>query len=112
MPACSTVFLWLQKDPSFSEQYTRAREAQADALADELLEICDDGRNDWMQNADPDNPGWRFNGEHVQRSRLRMDARRWLAAKMLPKKYGDRVEQHHTGDAAHPVVVSSTDGKL
>jgi hypothetical protein len=48
-PAASTVFLWLANDTQFSEQYARAREAQADALFDEILGIADDGRNDWAR---------------------------------------------------------------
>lgn len=63
---------------------------QAEGMADEILEIADDGRNDWMeiQNRDGDNIGWKVNGEAVQRSRLRIDARKWLLSKLLPKKYG------------------------
>ena len=45
-----------------------------------------------METNDPDNPGYRLNGEHVQRSRLRVDARKWRAAKMANGKYGERLE--------------------
>ena len=48
MPAASTVCLWLSKNPRFAEQYARAREAQADTIFDEILDIADDARNDWM----------------------------------------------------------------
>jgi len=92
MPASSTVFLWLKDHPEFSEQYARAREAQADTLADEILEIADDASNDWMMKNDPDNPGWLANQEHIQRSRLRVDSRKWYAGKVAPKKYGDRID--------------------
>jgi len=91
MPAMSSVFLWLQKHPEFSEQYTRAREAQADALADDILEISDDARNDWMERHGEDSRGWQVNGEHIQRSRLRVESRKWIASKLKPKKYGDKV---------------------
>lgn len=92
MPSCASVFLWLQKHPEFSEQYTRAREAQADTLADEILEISDDARNDWMErNRGEDDKGWVANGEHIQRSRLRVDTRKWIASKLKPKKYGDKL---------------------
>jgi hypothetical protein len=93
MPSQSMVFRWLAQDAVFREQYTRAREAQADVLADETLDIADDGRNDWMEKfgKDGESVGWQLNGEAVARSRLRVDARKWFAAKLAPKKYGDKV---------------------
>lgn len=97
MPAKSTVMLWLAQHSEFSDQYARARETQADYLAEDLLEIADDARNDWMESNGEDDKGWIANGEHIQRSRLRVDARKWLIAKLAPKKYGDRVTQEHTG---------------
>ena len=105
MPATSTVLLWVIKHPKFSEQYTRAREAQADTLVDEILEISDDGSNDWMERKSDDGQaiGWSLNGEHVQRSRLRVDSRKWFASKVLPKKYGDRVQAEVSGPDGKPV---------
>lgn len=99
MPASSTVFKWLAEDASFAEQYARARDAQADAVFDDILSIADDGRNDWMekQDADGNNIGWLVNGEAVRRSQLRIDARKWMAGKLKPKKYGDRLDLHHSG---------------
>lgn len=83
----------------------RAREAQADTLADELLDISDDARNDWMKrNHGDDDPGWVANGEHIQRSRLRVDTRKWIASKLKPKKYGDKLEL--ASDPTSPLVVN------
>jgi hypothetical protein len=48
MPARSTVFLWLSKHPEFSGMCAKAKEASADVLADEMLDIADDGSNDWI----------------------------------------------------------------
>ncbi len=90
MPATSTVCLWLTKYAEFSEQYARAREAQADALAEEVLEIADDKTGD------------------AQRDRLRFDARKWYAGKVAPKKYGDKVTNEHTGPDGGPVQASIT----
>lgn len=97
MPAASTVFIWLNEDSAFSEQYARAREAQADAIFDEILLIADDGRNDWMERKDQEaaNMGWRENGEALRRSQLRIDARKWMAGKLRPKKYGEKLELEH-----------------
>jgi len=92
MPSQSMVFRWLETHESFREQYTRARDMQADTFADELTEISDDARNDWMKrNHGEDDPGWVANGEHIQRSRLRIETRKWIASKLKPKKYGDKM---------------------
>lgn len=87
MPNKATVFRWLASDKAFSDQYARAREAQADTMADEILEIADDGRNDTYVD---DDGRERTDQDVIARSRLRVDARKWLASKMAPKKYGDR----------------------
>lgn len=99
MPNKATVFRWLREKEGFSDQYARAKEESADALFEELLEIADDGTNDWMEKHGQDGEliGYQLNGEHVQRSRLRLDTRKWALSKLKPKKYGDRVETHHTG---------------
>lgn len=115
MPACSTVFKWLAASQSFAEQYARAREAQADALFDEILDIADDGSNDWMvkNGADDENLGWRENGEALRRSVLRVDARKWMAGKLRPKKYGDKL-QHTDASGEGPVQIAHSGqiGKL
>ena len=89
----STVFKWLSENEDFAKQYARAREVQADALFDEILDIADDGSNDWMEkrNADGKNIGWQENGEALRRSQLRIDARKWMAGKLRPKKYGEKL---------------------
>ncbi len=97
MPVCSTVFLWILRDKEFSEQYTRAREIQADTFADETKVIADDGRNDWMEKfaRDGKSIGWEVNGEAVRRSELRFKQRTWYAGVVAPKKYGPRQEIRH-----------------
>lgn len=95
LPDAATVFRWLasndEKLNGFREQYARARDIQADALVDEILEISDDATNDWMERNGKDDEGYQLNGEHVQRSRLRVDSRKWFASKVAPKKYGDKL---------------------
>lgn len=86
MPHRRTVLRWMRNDPSLSHQYAHAREEQADLIVDEILAIADDARGDW---SDGEN-GPRFNAENVQRSRLRIEARKWQASKLAPKVYGDR----------------------
>jgi len=111
MPDKSTVFRWLASNEDFRDQYARAREAQADFYAEEIIEISDDGTNDWMERRSESekgagvNTGWVLNGEHVQRSRLRVDARKWYASKVAPKKYGDKFINEHSGVDGGPVEV-------
>ena len=89
MPHQDTIMAWLDgSKPAFSEQYARAREAQADKLAEEALQIADDGRSDTYLDAEGNE---RTDNEVIQRSRLRVDTRKWLASKMAPKKYGDKM---------------------
>jgi len=88
MPSKATVFNWLSTYPAFLDNYTRAREAQADTLADEIVDIADDGKNDVILTEDGKEI---INHDVVARSRLRVEARKWVAAKLKPKKYGDRI---------------------
>lgn len=96
----STVRWWIYKDTpdGIAKQYYIARDLGNDAMADEMKEIADDGQNDWMQRygKDGDALGWSINGEHVQRSRLRVDTRKFLLVKQSPKKYGDRLNLEQT----------------
>lgn len=103
LPDKATVFRWLAADEAFCDQYARAREAQAEAVFDDILTIADDGRNDWMErkNADDQNIGWMENGEALRRSQLRIDARKWMAGKLKPKKYGDKIDLNHSGAIEH-----------
>ena len=98
MPVTGTICRWLGEKPEFKEQYALARENQADTLADEIIDIADDGSNDWMErNGKDGSPGWFLNGEHVQRSKLRVDARKWTASRLKPKKYGEHSSRELTG---------------
>ena len=91
MPDKATVLRWLadKKKADFREQYVYAREMQADALFDEALEIADDASGDWTEDKDGKKV---LDHENIQRSRLRVDTRKWAAGKMAPKKYGDKLD--------------------
>lgn len=104
MPSPSTVYLWLVKHSEFSEQYAKAQADRTHAMAEELLDIADDGTNDWMERHHGEDTAWVTNGEALQRSRLRVDTRKWLMSKMLPKKYGDKTVIEG-GDPDKPVNV-------
>lgn len=106
MPAMTTVFRWLRERPSFQHQYTRAKEWAADAMAEDALDIIDDGTNDWMEvrGKDGECVGWRVNGEAIQRSRLRFEGRKWLMGKLRPRKYGDALDLNHGAKPDDPLA--------
>ncbi len=89
MPAIRTVMYWLQRHEDFMQQYARAREIQAELLAEEIIEIADDSSGDVIVDDDGKE---QTNHERVARSRLRVDARKWYASKLAPKRYGDRIQ--------------------
>lgn len=94
MPDRGTFMRWLadEENSELRHQYARACEARAENIFEDIFEIADNGQNDWMERNAEDDPGWQANGEHLQRSRLRVDARKWALSKMMPKKYGDKLE--------------------
>ncbi len=93
MPSLASVYRWLQADETFRTQYVIAREHQADALFDEILDIADDGTNDFVEKESK--TGLRtivLREEAISRSRLRVEARKWMIARLAPKKYGEKHE--------------------
>jgi hypothetical protein len=96
MPAYRTVKDWMDSRPEVSAVIARAREEGFDVIATDCLEIADDARNDWMERAadEGDAVALQFNGEHVQRSKLRIETRLKLLAKW-DKRYGDRLAVDH-----------------
>lgn len=108
MPSSSTVYLALANDREFSDRYVRAREAQMERFADEILEIADDGTNDWRTRQGEDGGITEvIDHEHIARSRLRVDSRKWLMARLAPKKYGDRITQEISGKDGGAIEVSN-----
>lgn len=102
MPSTTAVFSWLAKHEQFADAYARAREAQAVKLAEEILEIADETAFDTI---DREGGGKSANSEWINRSRLRVDARKWLASKMFPKKYGERIAQEVSGADGSPLTI-------
>jgi hypothetical protein len=100
MPAQSTVFQWLTSNDRFREAYQIAKQLMAETLADEVLDISDDSAGDYVQGEN----GAAFNSEHVQRAKLRVDSRKWLASKLAPKRYGDAATLKHESGMSLNVV--------
>lgn len=99
MPARPTVVGWaVENVDGFADRYAHARDLMLEHWADELLDVSDDGSNDWMTREGKDGtPSFVVNGEHIQRSRLRVDSRKWLLSKLKPERYGERLHQEVTG---------------
>jgi hypothetical protein len=88
MPDRVTVWRWQKENEAFRSQYARAREQQAETFADEIITIAD-------------------RAEDANIARLQVDARKWAASKLAPKKYGDKITNEHTGPDGGPMVVMS-----
>lgn len=110
MPNRSTVHDWILRPPAegkdFPVAYARAREIGIHALVDQTLEIAADGSKDVIVDADGNE---RTNNEVVQRSRLRVDTIKWLASKIAPKVYGERLELAGDKDAPLTITVKRLD---
>lgn len=105
MPVISTVMKWLLEADKrgFSEQYEIACNARAELMFEELLEIADDGTNDYTKKERADGETYMvLDAEHVQRSRLRVDTRKWYLSKVLPKKFGEKLDVSSLGE---PIAV-------
>lgn len=101
-PSTNTVFQWIAKHAEFHDKYARAREAQTDAFAAEILDIADNGTNDYTEGEDGSE---RVNHDNINRSKLRVDTRKWLMSKLQPKKYGDRLDLNADVSVAGYVAV-------
>ena len=96
-----TVLGWVDANAAFSVQYAQARARGYQLLADEILEISDDSSRDVIETEH----GPKVDAEVVARSRLRVDSRKWMLSKMLPKVYGDKLEAtHEVGESIKKIV--------
>lgn len=102
MPNPDTVYTWLRTTPGLSDRYARAKEDSADVLAEQINDIADtDPERDDAGKIDPGD---------VNNRRLRIDARKWVAAKLKPKKYGDRIANEISGADGQPIVINVVTG--
>lgn len=108
MPGWRVVYDWIRDDEKFAAHIAHARELGFDAIAEDTMEIADNGTNDWMDKHGQDSPGYVLNGDHVQRSKLRIETRLKLLAKWSPKKYGDRTAIEHTGKVSLEGLIAAS----
>lgn len=108
MPSRMTVFRWLG-DPervAFRDQYARAREEQAEFYAESIIEISDEKEVEAIYQGE--DVKLDLSSSAIARNRLRVDARKWYASKLAPKKYGDFKAVELTGANGGPVVIQAT----
>lgn len=109
MPSPSTVFKWLHDYQEFSERYARAKEEAADMFVEDILEIADNAKKDKIpvyadeldENGKKIVVGYAESKTSVQRARVQIDSRKWLAMKLKPKKYGDHLKVDTEGQIVH-----------
>lgn len=101
MPSKASVYLWLTKHQEFADMYTRAREDQADTLADEIVAIADTPIMGVKTKTNDDGSVETTEGDMIEHRRLQVEARKWVAAKLKPRKYGDAMTLK--GDSTQPL---------
>jgi hypothetical protein len=101
MPSTQTFYKWIDEDAEKSKQYARACEVRADAIFDDIIDIADDSSGDKkvIQSGEV------VDSEFVARSRIRIDARKWIASKLNPKKYGDKIDHTTDGEKIQSTVI-------
>lgn len=94
MPIHTTVLGWAFNDNlGFYDHYAQARQMQAEYWADEIVDISDDGSNDWYEKERKDGTVIKLpDQEYINRSKLRVDTRKWLMSKLYPKRWGDKID--------------------
>lgn len=96
-PDESTIRAWIREKDGFSHIYAKAKLDQADLMAEEIISIADDTSNDTLIKLDKNGEQIEVcNSEWINRSRLRVDTRKWLASRLAPKVYGDRIHNEAT----------------
>lgn len=104
-PACATLFRWIQSNDVFREMYRRAKESQVELLVSEMLEIADDGTNDLMTIVKGNAEYEMENKEVTNRSKLRVDTRKWIAERLLPRVYGSKIDVTTGGEKINRTII-------
>lgn len=85
-PCTDTILQWRYNYPKFSASYAQAKLHQADLFAEQIIDICDEEQ---------------YTSEGIQHARLRVDTRKWLTSKLIPKVYGDKIQTDTTLNIKH-----------
>ena len=104
-PCYATIYNWMDKDKEFATRIAYAREIGEEVIAQECIEIADDGTNDWETRTNKKGEEYQVpNVELVQRSKLRIETRLKLLAKWNPKKYGEKLDLNHSGEVGVQLI--------
>lgn len=115
LPSYVEFLEWVSEDESIAKQYARAMEWRAEGLLEDTIVIADDSTGDTIESFDADgNPVQKANIEHIQRSKLRIEARQFALRKMAPKRYGDKVDVTTDGEKINQAAAINLaiDGKV
>lgn len=107
-PTLLTLYKWRARYPEFDKNLAIAEMSKAHILVEDAGAIADDGTNDFYTNSKGEEV---FDSEHVQRSKLRLEYRKWYASK-LSKKFGDKMSQEITGGNGGAIEVKSEHAML
>jgi hypothetical protein len=105
MPTPKTVFSWLRRYEEFLQQYAKAKEESADAMAEDVLHIADTPVMGEIKTIKPDGSIEIKQDEMLGHRRLQVDTRKWLMSKMKPKKYGEKLDMTSGGEKLAPILV-------
>ena len=105
MPEFSTLWKWRQDYEDFNRAYWIAKQWCADIYAEEIIEIADDASEDFKPGKDGDLV---FSNDNINRAKLKIDARKWASAKLMPKRYSDRVQQELFGKDGGEIETKAT----
>lgn len=94
-PSKRNILRWTKINEDFCHQYAIAKKQQVESLIDDIIEIADDSSQDFFED---DSGKKKINLEHINRSKLRIDTRKWIACKLVPKIYGDRTQPENVVD--------------
>lgn len=112
MPSRETVYAWMASNQAFSDRYARAVEDRAEKLAEEIIAIADDDEGDYgfkeVKDGDGESAKPCILPDNIQRAKLRVDARKWIASKLFPRKYGDKVQSEISGPQGGAIVIHAT----
>lgn len=106
MPHKSTVYDWLAKRPEFTDMYAQARERQADKYFAETIAIADETQTGIKTTMRADGSVETVSADMIEHRRLRVDTRKWAAARLSPKKYGDRLAAEVSGPNGGPLQIT------
>lgn len=102
MPLRQRVYLWLLENETFRDNYVRARDAYADVVFDDCMDIADRASNDFTIDSEGNIV---VDHEAINRAKLMIDTRKWMLGKMKPKKYGEKIDVTSSDGSMTPPTV-------